>query len=184
MTDAHTLVIAVGNPLRGDDAVGQEVANLLWSRRERSAVVAGATFVFVQQLTPELALDLSSASFALFLDATCDGQAPGTVTVVHLAPATPTAMGIGDPGSGCWQDISPQGLLALASRLYGWAAPAVLVSVSAGSFGLGAEMSAAVQAAVPMAATAARLALGACHRAAPEPVSVGGRGGQRRSCTS
>ena len=47
----NTLIIGYGNPLRGDDGVGQAVARAF----EAEAAIEGAEVVSCRQLTPELA---------------------------------------------------------------------------------------------------------------------------------
>ena len=61
------LVIGYGNELRGDDAVGPEVARCVaeWRRPE----VVG---IAVHQLTPELAVALSEVAVVIFVDACAD----------------------------------------------------------------------------------------------------------------
>ena len=157
-------IIGVGNTLRGDDGAGQVVADLLWLQRDRFSVLSGAGFALVHQLTPELAVDISQASIAVFIDAALDGQPAGSVSTVSLGPAVPVAGG-GDPGfgSGCWESPTPSGLLALANRLYGRAPRAVLVSVSVSDCTVGAVLSPLVRVAVGVAAMAVRLAIQACY---------------------
>lgn len=149
----------------GDDGVGQEVAEALWLQRAEVPELADATFQWAQQLAPEMALDLSRASFVVFVDAACDGRPAGSVTVQRLSlpdDGQPVAVRAG--ASGCWQDLRPASLLALSAWLYGYAPPAVLVTVSVGSMEAGSELSPEVRAAIPWAATAARFAMaGAAH---------------------
>ena len=158
--------------MRGDDGAGAAVAELLWLQRDRARELADANFVLAHQLTPELALDLSEAAFALFNDAACDGRPAGSITTVGLevvlAAEEPTTLVT--VGSGCWQDPTPVGLLALARQLYGRAAPAVLVGISVGYVGMGVGLSPLVEAAVPVAASTARLVIKAFNDGVPGPV--------------
>ena len=61
MGTPKTLVIGYGNPLRGDDAVGQEIAQALWAERDRLPELEGAVFAWAHQLTPEMAVGASEA---------------------------------------------------------------------------------------------------------------------------
>uniref|UniRef100_B8HQ64 Hydrogenase maturation protease n=1 Tax=Cyanothece sp. (strain PCC 7425 / ATCC 29141) TaxID=395961 RepID=B8HQ64_CYAP4 len=58
------LVIGYGNPLRGDDGVGQSVAE-----RVASWQLAGVRSLAVHQLTPELVMELAEAETVIFVDA-------------------------------------------------------------------------------------------------------------------
>lgn len=61
------LLIGYGNPLRGDDVVGQVVAGIVeaWE-------VPDVTVLARQQLTPELADDIAQADIVYFVDASID----------------------------------------------------------------------------------------------------------------
>ena len=65
-----TLIVAYGNPLRGDDGVGWQAAILL-SRELKDQVQV----LTRHQLTPELAETLSEASRVIFIDAAAQGPA-------------------------------------------------------------------------------------------------------------
>ena len=157
------LVVGYGSSLRGDDAIGQRVVEELRRRRGRVIGLAGAKFVLAPCLTPELAEDIASAGFAIFADAASDGRPVGAVSVETVLAGTdrgPGGLAAGRAAAGCWEDLSPRGLLRLASELYGSVPPAVLVSVGVGRTSLGEGLSAPVAAAVATAALAAEKALG------------------------
>jgi hydrogenase maturation protease len=167
MAALEVLVVGYGNPLRGDDGVGQEVAQLLARQKGRSPVLAGAEVTWAHQLAPEMAPDLSRADFAVFVDAVCDRRPVGSVTVRRLmAPGPGPGSAAGIPAS-CWEDLSPEGLLALTLDLYGNAPPAALVTVGVSVTGFGSALSPVVRAAVPRAAAAVRLAIAARTWARP-----------------
>ena len=99
MTEAGAdLVIGIGNPLRGDDGVG-------WWLTERAEQLPRATSTgspllvrTVQQLTPELAAELTAARRVLFIDA---WWPPGPGTGVRQARERSEALEAGgDGGSG------------------------------------------------------------------------------------
>ena len=68
----RTLIIGYGNPLRGDDGLGWQVASEL-----AKCVDALISVVAVHQLTPELAEPVSDADLVIFVDSSCDGE-PGS----------------------------------------------------------------------------------------------------------
>jgi len=154
---AEVLVIGYGNPLRGDDGVGQQVAEALWGQRSSAPELAGATVQWAHQLAPEMALDVSRSTLVVFIDAAADGRPAGTVSVRRLGDPTSWKAAEGPVPAGCWQEMSPEAVLALASALYGWCPPAFLVSVSTQSTAVGFGLSRAARSAVPVAAAAARL---------------------------
>lgn len=135
-----TLVIACGNPLRGDDGVGAKVADALQGGAEACTVIT------VHALLPELAESVARASRVVFVDARL-GAVPGRVSTDAVsATAVDTAL----QGHG----LTPGGVVGLATQLYGWRGDAWLVSIEAGEFGYGAALSAPVAAAVPAAVAA------------------------------
>lgn len=165
MSPSPVFIVGYGNSLRGDDAVGQEVAQALWELREHSADLAAASITWAHQLTPEMAPELAASGFGIFVDAAAGNRPAGSVTVEVLGGGG-GCRGAGAPAAtavatGCWQDLGPRQLLRLALDLYGNAPPAVLVSVGAGSMGPGVGLSPAVAAALPNAVAAVRLVLAA-----------------------
>jgi hydrogenase maturation protease len=136
----RALVLACGNPHRGDDAAGLEVANGL-----RSGLCDPATEVFsYQQWMPELAEPISKAELVIFVDASED-LSPGTVACRKLQPAPHSAQSI-------THQTSPKSLLWLAKELYGkHPAHAYLVTVGGASFDLSEKLSDSVRHAIPHA---------------------------------
>jgi hydrogenase maturation protease len=132
-------VIGYGNLLRGDDGVGPAVAELLAARHPDLRTLA------VPMLVPELAPELADAAVVVFVDAR-EGITPGTVRTQSLtAAATMGALG---------HLLSPGALVALAHLLYGRCADVFQVTVDAAQFDVGAELSSAVEEAIPVAADA------------------------------
>ena len=134
------MIIGYGNPLRGDDGVGWRVIEALEGLVPEGAAVA------VHLLTPELAEPISRARCVIFVDAAV-GDLPGQMSCFPLAPAP------GRPGS---HETNPAGLLALAAELFGRCPPAHMVTIAGGSFDVGEELTAPVEAAVAVAAAAVR----------------------------
>jgi hydrogenase maturation protease len=127
LTDG-VLVIGYGNALRSDDGFGWHAA----ARLADDPRMAGATVLQRHQLTPELALDLSQASFAIFVDAST-GPA-GIVTVRAVRDAADSTVTY-------THHVDPSVLLALARDLYGRAPEAVTVSVGVGTTDPGERLS-------------------------------------------
>ena len=137
MTGHRPLVIAYGNRLRGDDAVGWVVADALRDdvRMESVDVLA------VHQLTPDLANEMTSASRVVFVDARLDsGLAPGVVAV-------DTVLSEFDAGS-MTHNVGAGTIMSLADALYGVHPPALAVTVAIKSVEPGADLSSAVSASV------------------------------------
>jgi hydrogenase maturation protease len=145
MGGPRRLVVCLGNPLRSDDGVGWAVADRLAGD---PATADGVDVVCRQQLTPELAVDVSRAAQVVIVDARAGG-APGTVEVVPVA-----ADGVDAGGAGWSHGLTPGALVALAVALYGWVPPVTAVGVAAGSFDAGEGLTPAVEAAVPVAVAA------------------------------
>ncbi len=135
-TPASTLVVAYGNPLRGDDGVGWQAAILL-SRELKEQVQVLAR----HQLTPELAETLSEASRVIFIDAACEGPA-GQVRCQKVEGTS----GAAQPFT---HHVAPADLLAAAQHLYGHAPAGYLITINGDSFGYTETLSPAVQAALP-----------------------------------
>lgn len=82
MSAAPLLVFAWGNPSRGDDALGPELARRLELSRA-DLVASGQLEVLTDfQLQVEHALDLVGRERVFFVDATASGDQPFTVTRV------------------------------------------------------------------------------------------------------
>ena len=147
------LLIGWGNPLRGDDGVGQTIAAALerWGQPQLTVVEA-------VQLTPELAPLLAAARRVLFVDAAAGAAA---VTggwrlqpVPPLEPGGTTAAWSSQPLS---HHASPGVLLMLAETLYGRRPPAWQLLVAAHACGFGCGLSPATEALLPGALAAVRL---------------------------
>lgn len=128
----YDLVIGVGNPLRGDDALGRRLADA-FAARERPGLIV----ISCRQLTPELCEEIARAHRVLFVDA------GPTTALAPIAPDTnhlPTT-----------HRMEPGALLALAELLYGRAPEADLFTLEARDFGLGAPLSPPAEAALAAA---------------------------------
>jgi len=130
MRRAALLVLAVGNPSRGDDALGP----LLLERLQQSsqAALGDVELLTDFQLQIEHALDLEGRQAVLFVDAARPGAACGaTLTPIQAAPSTPPAS----------HALSPQAVLQVATQLAGEAPPAWQLAIEGAQFALGEGLS-------------------------------------------
>jgi hydrogenase maturation protease len=116
------LIIAYGNALRGDDAVGLYAARELDQQFHDDPEI---DIIACQQLTPEMADDVSGSELVIFLDASC-GEEPGTVRCKHISPLNGPV--------GLTHNLDPQSLVSAAEQLYGEAPQAICVTLAGWSF--------------------------------------------------
>ena len=128
----HTLILAYGNPLRGDDGIGPEAGERLRSILHDSDDVEIRT---MHQLTPELMEPISRAARVIFIDV-CEGAVPGAISQRAIEPSTGATR--------FTHHATPQALLAGARALYGRAAEATMLTVAGAEFSLGSGLSPAV----------------------------------------
>ena len=131
------LIIGYGSSLRGDDNVGCHVARMLdrYYRTDADVRVIGS-----HQLTPEMAEDIASSEFVLFLDA----GAHGAVGAIRSSPVRPK------PGPSSFaHHLDPTLLLAASMELYGSAPPAQLLTIVGAAFEFGESLSPAVVGRLP-----------------------------------
>jgi hydrogenase maturation protease len=115
------LVLGYGNPIRGDDGIGQTVATEVenWN-------LPNVRSQSLHQLVPELAEDLSQVDLAIFVDASMTGE---TVEILPVKPLESTELNWG-------HYLNPQSLLTLAKNLYNKTPEAWLISVPGVNFEL------------------------------------------------
>jgi hydrogenase maturation protease len=131
-----TLIIGYGNPLRGDDGLGWQVAGEL-----AKCVDALISVVAVHQLTPELAEPVSDADLIIFVDASCDGE-PGSWRCESIRPESETSQVYA-------HYFTPASLLGYANAIFNAKPTALLISAAAGSFDYGEVLTPSVAAVVP-----------------------------------
>ena len=148
---ARTVVLAVGNPSRGDDALGPELA-----ARLEAAALPGVEVIGEFQLQVEYVLDLVARERVIFVDAGTGTPAPFDLQPVEAEPEFLHTS----------HALSPGAVLATYRRVTGEAPPeAWLLCVRGESFELGEPLSAAASEHLA-AAWPALLKLGrAAHRA-------------------
>jgi len=123
---APVLVLAVGNPSRGDDAIGPELA-----ARLEAAALPGVEVITEFQLQVENALDLVGRARVIFVDA-----GTGTPAPFELRRVTASAGFLHTSHA-----LSPEAVLATYERVTGEAAPESWVLCIRGeSFELGAPL--------------------------------------------
>ena len=138
----QTLVIGLGNPDRGDDAVGVQVA-----RR----VAAERLDVLVLELDdPSEALEAwAAADTVVIADAVASGGDPGDI---HVVDAVARTLPAGSWAAGGTHALGLAAVVELGRALGRLPRRLVLVGVEAGRFDHGTPMPDAVAAAVPGAA--------------------------------
>ena len=112
----RTLLIACGNPLRGDDGAAHEVLRLIAPAPDRATLT-------VHQLTPELAQEMAGFDRVLFLDADVQCGRP----VVEPVPAWTSR-------SPLTHAANPAEILALSSALFGFGGEAYVCRIPARDF--------------------------------------------------
>ena len=129
------LILGYGSPLRGDDAIGWNAANALRSRPWQSVRV-----LQVHQLTPELAVEVRSASAVLFVDAAREGT-PGTLQCHEVSSAP--------PGIRFTHQFNAATLIDLTREIFGSAPPGYEITLAGESFDLTDQLSPRVAAEMP-----------------------------------
>jgi len=86
---APVVIFAVGNPSRGDDAIGPECCARLEQWLANEGLAERFELIEDFQLQIEHALDLQGRQLALFIDA--GARTPGPFTFRRIAPATGAA---------------------------------------------------------------------------------------------
>ncbi len=124
---APVVVLGVGNPSRGDDAIGP----LLAERLEHESI-PGVDVIVDYQLQVEHALDLQDRRLAVFVDAAVDLDVPFELRPVHARR----------DDSYTSHALSPAAVLETCSRITGGQPPAAFaLAIRGGRFGLGQDLS-------------------------------------------
>lgn len=149
----RALVVGLGSPDRGDDAVGPEVA-----ARVGALGLPGVDVIVHED--PTALVDLMPGIDQLVVvDAMRSGRPPGTVAVLETgAGRPPLDARVGSSAAGT-HGIGLAAAIELARALERLPGRIVVVAVEASGFDHGAEMSSRVAAAVPDAVMAAVAAL-------------------------
>ena len=143
MSFSRVVVIAYGNPLRGDDGLAWRVAE----RLKKVFAPSDVEILRQQQLVPELAEPISRAKAVIFLDAAAQTTSfrSGDISIVEIGERE-TARANESP---LHHYFSPASLLALAQKLYGATPRAFVATMKGQDFGPGEHLSALVERAIP-----------------------------------
>lgn len=133
----HKLIIGYGNPLRGDDGLGWEIADRLAADITDKSV----SVITVHQLTPELAEPVSEAGLVVFIDASYEGK-PGSWRCDRVVPDNAPADALG-------HHFNIPRLLDYAREVYHATPEAWVVSIAAESFDCHDKLTRTVRAALP-----------------------------------
>ena len=140
---AQAIILACGNPLRGDDGVAWHIARAL----QETSTKPQMKIVCAQQWTPEMAEDISQAELAIFVDASA-AIAAGEIRVERIS-VSDVALTVETHA------LSPMQLFSLATELYQRVPEkAFLLTIGGQSFEHGDQLSEAAHRAIPAA----------CHR--------------------
>jgi hydrogenase maturation protease len=136
----RSVILACGNPLRGDDGVALRiVCSLQGGYADPNTEIRCA-----QQWTPELAESISKAELAIFVDASASVP-PGEVRLEQVFAGD-------EHRSVATHSLRPEQLLTLANELYQEApARAFLLTIGGASFGHGEQLSTVVRRVIPVA---------------------------------
>lgn len=129
-----TLVLGLGNTLRGDDGIGVRAVEAL-AREPWGGVEV--TFLATPQLLIEHVELLHSADRVVFVDAAVDVP-PAVITASDVAPLDGAAV--------TFHDLTPGVLLALCRSMFGRAPTATLVRIGVESTEASTELTPALEA--------------------------------------
>jgi len=120
------LILGYGNPIRGDDGIGQAVIAEL--EQWNLANVRSQSF---HQLTPEVAAEMTEVDSVIFVDACLEGE---TVNITSLEPLPSDLFNWG-------HSLNPRSLLSLTQFLYQKAPQAWLIAIPGENFELSETLS-------------------------------------------
>ena len=134
---APLLIIAIGNPSRGDDALGPALLDSL----DADGVQADGSVELLTdfQLQVEHALELADRRAVLFVDAAWPGPAGPAVAAAEGVTLTPITADAAAPLSS--HALRPQAVLQVCGALKLVVPPAWQLAIEGRSFELGAPMS-------------------------------------------
>jgi hydrogenase maturation protease len=132
---SHTVVICYGNPLRGDDGLGWQVAQQLIDKG-----IENLDVIACHQLTPECAEVIAQSRAVVFVDASLEIQA-GKIAVRELKPNRSS--------KNFTHHLEPAQVLAFSHSVYGRVPRAWLITVGAFKLEHSEHLSPRVAAAIP-----------------------------------
>ena len=138
----RALIIAYGNPMRGDDGIALRIADEM-----RRTELRDIRILSMHQLMPELAETISESEIVVFLDAAANGEI-GIVLCRSIEPQSQPMR--------FWHHMTPGELLGLCERLYATKPLSFLVTVPGKCFEQSDTLSDAAASAIPQALTVLR----------------------------
>lgn len=123
----RALILAYGNPMRGDDGIAWRAAETL-----QQTLRASVRILCTQQLTPEFAEDVADAETVIFLDAATGGS-EGEVSC-RTVSAQPSPVRFS-------HHLAPEQVLALSEQLYSATPRGFLITAHTRSFDHGNTLS-------------------------------------------
>ena len=149
---APVVVFAVGNPSRGDDAIGPVICGRLAKWLENEMLTDRVELIEDFQLNVEHALDLQGRELALFIDA--GENTPAPLIFEQIFPSTAT--------SHSTHALPPQAVLQVYRQMEGTEAPpSFVLCVRGEKFELGEPLTAATE---DHATLAFELLMGLCRQ--------------------
>jgi hydrogenase maturation protease len=129
------LVIAYGNTLRRDDGAGVALARKLVRHWRKLGIAAQQ--LAVTQLTPELAAEIANiaAAMVIFVD----------TSAANTAGIEVRALDLDTPSPSLGHHLDPATLILYARLLYGYRAPAWVITIAGTDFGHGEGFSPQVE---------------------------------------
>lgn len=120
------LIIGYGNPIRGDDGIGQAVIAEVeqWN-------LANVRSQSLHQLTPEMAAEMAEVETVIFVDAGLEGD---SVNITSLEPLPSDLFNWG-------HSLNPRSLLSLTQFLYQKSPQAWLIAIPGENFELSETLS-------------------------------------------
>jgi hydrogenase maturation protease len=138
----RVMVIAYGNPLRGDDGLAWHAADEL----KKQFSVPHLEIFQRHQLAPEVAEEISHFDAVIFVDAASVGKTqPGEICISEIREPD---LGRGSV-SAFHHQCCPGSVLALAAELYGARPRAFVATLTGQDFNPGEHLSTAVERAMP-----------------------------------
>lgn len=115
------LIVGYGNPIRGDDGVGQAVITEVeqWN-------LTNVRSLSLHQLTPEVAAEMAEVDTVIFVDAALEGD---TVNIISLEALPSNLFNWG-------HSLNPRSLLSLTQFLYQKQPQAWLIAIPGDNFEL------------------------------------------------
>ena len=139
MNKGRVLILGYGNPLRGDDALGSQVATKLAERFDDEPLVE---VKIVHQLTLDLAETLANFSLIILIDAR-EAEPVGEIFTQTIQPSQE----LPQPFS---HYLDPAELLGVCQILYHATPKMVLTGINATNFEVGAPISDEVEKSLPI----------------------------------